>query len=403
MAASRFHHRIVIVGGGTAGITVAARLRRAGEDDLLLLEPAKIHWYQPLFTLVGAGLARMAASCRPEVDVMPQGVQWMRDAAVGFEPERSTVITSRGLELRYDALVVCPGLHCDWDAIPGLPETLGRDGLSSNYRPDLAPLTWSFLRDLRGGTAVFTMPSGPVKCGGAGQKIAYLAADWYRRRGVLDSNHLVLVVPGNGLFGVPEFAVVLQDVVRRYGIDVHFEHELMEVDPKHKEVILADRRTGRETKRRLRYDVAHVIPPQRAPDSVSSSPLADPGDPRGFVEADRYTLQHPRYPNVFTLGDVASAPNSKTGAAVRKQAPVVVDNLQAALAGRPVRSRYDGYSSCPITTARNRVLLAEFDYSLRPHKTLPFINTQQERYDMWLLKRYGLPFIYWHFMLRGLA
>lgn len=403
MGAATLHHRIVIVGGGTAGVTVAARLRRAGEDDVLLVEPARTHWYQPLFTLVGGGLAELAASSRAEADVIPQGVQWIRDAAVAFEPERSAVHTSLGLELHYDALVVCPGLHCDWDTVPGLPDALGRDGLSSNYRPDLAPRMWPFLRDLRAGTAVFTLPSGPVKCGGAGQKIAFLAADWYRRRGVLDSNHLILVIPGDGLFGVPEFAAVLEEVVRRYGIDVYYEHELVEVDPDHHELILADRRAGQDRKRQLHYDAAHIVPPQRAPGVVSASPLADPDNPGGFVQVDRNTLQHLRYPNVFALGDVAGTPNSKTGAAVRKQAPVVVDNLRAMLAGRPPRSCYDGYSSCPFTTARNRVLLAEFDYSLRPHKTVPFIDTQRERYDMWLLKRYGLPFIYWQLMLRGLA
>jgi sulfide:quinone oxidoreductase len=334
---------------------------------------------------------------------MPQGVQWLKDSVVGFEPEKSTVTTAGGMKVGYDGLVVCPGLLCDWDAIPGLAGGLGCHGLSSNYRADLAPRMWPFLRDLRGGTAVFTLPDGPVKCGGAGQKIAFLAADWYRRQGVLGANRLVLVIPGNGIFGVPEFAEVLEQVVDRYGIEVLFGHELVEVDPDGRQMVLADRGAGEGAKVRIGYDAAHVVPPQRAPAFVAGSPLAAADDPRGFVEVDRHTLRHTRFGNVFALGDAAGSPNSKTGAAVRKQAPVVVANLLAALAGRPLPAGYDGYSSCPITTARNRVLLAEFDYTLRPHKTVPVVDTQRERYDMWLLKRYGLPFIYWNLMLRGRA
>lgn len=240
-------------------------------------------------------------------------------------------------------------------------------------------------------------------CAGAPQKIAYLAADWWRRSGVLRDIHVVLVLPTPKLFGVPEFNAVLEEVVARYGIDVRFEHEVVAVHPDERELIVASRRPGSDDKFPLPYDLAHLVPPQSAPDWVKHGPLADPADPRGWVAVDRHTLQHVSWPEIFALGDAASTPNSKTGAAIRKQAPVVVRNVRAVLAGREPSASYDGYASCPITTARNRMLLAEFDYTLRPHPTIPGIDTAKERYDMWLLKRYGLPFLYWNLMLRGLA
>jgi sulfide:quinone oxidoreductase len=395
-------HRVVVIGGGSAGITVAARLRRLGEDDVAIVEPSAVHYYQPLWTLVGAGAASAAETERPESSVMPRGVRWTQDAAVEIDPDRRIVHTRSGARLGFDALVVAAGIQLDWDEIPGLTETLGRDGVSSNYRYDLAPRTWQFVREFRGGTALFTDPSGPHKCGGASQKAAYISADAMRRSGVLRDTDLVFVTPSPSIFGVPEFARVLEGVVERYGIDTRFGQELVEVRPATREAVVRTNEADPSTTV-IQYDLLHVVPPQSAPDFLKASPLAVPGDPKGWVDVDRGTLQHVRYPEVFALGDCAGSPNSKTGAAARKQAPVVAANVVAQLRGLPPTATYDGYSSCPIVTGYGKMLLAEFDYTGRPHPTIPLIDTVRERYDMWLLKRYGLPFIYWHLMLRGLA
>jgi sulfide:quinone oxidoreductase len=398
------HHEVLIVGGGTAGITVAARLRRKGETDVAVVEPSDRHFYQPLYTLVGAGAAPISATVRPMGSVIPKGVTWIRDAVEAFDPVEQTVTTRDGAIVAYDHLVVAPGIQLDWAATPGVLDTLGRDGVSSNYTFDLAPRTWEFVRDLRAGTAVFAAPAGALKCGGAPQKIAYLASDHWRREGVLSKIDVHMVLPAPKIFGVPEFATVLDKVVARYGITVHFESEVTEVDPDGRRVIVRSLTTGGESadKFDLPYDFLHFVPHQSAPDFVKRSPLSM-GDANGFVEVDQYTLQHTRYPNIFSLGDASGAPNSKTGAAVRKQAPVVVENLLAVKRGRDLPAAYDGYSSCPIVTAKGKMLLAEFDYSGRPHPTIPLIDTKKERTDMWYLKRYGLPFLYWHGMLKGRA
>lgn len=391
----------MVVGGGTAGITVAARLRRRGEDDIAVVDPAVTHYYQPLWTLVGGGRAPVEITARPEASVMPKGVTWIRRAAVGIDPDAAELTLDDGSTVAYDELVVCPGIQLDWDRIPGLPDRLGRDGVSSNYAYELAPAMWKFIRDLRSGTAVFAMPSGPIKCGGAPQKIAYLAADYWREQGVLSDIDVHLVLPTPGMFGVPEFARILSDVVRRYGITVHFDSEVTGFVADRKEVRVSSLSDGRETT--LGYDVLHVAPPQSAPDWIKKSPLADPANPAGYVEVDKHTLRHTRYPSVFSLGDAASSPNSKTGAAIRKQAPVVVTNLLDSAAGRPLSAHYDGYSSCPFLTSRHTMLLAEFDYTMRPTPSIPLIDTIRERRDMYYLKRHGLPFLYWNLMLRGLA
>ncbi|WP_223645980.1 FAD/NAD(P)-binding oxidoreductase [Corallococcus sp. EGB] len=398
------HHRVLIIGGGTAGLTVAARLKRKGVHGVAVLEPSAHHYYQPLWTLVGAGAADIGSTVRPEADYIPAGTQWIRDRAEEVDPVRQQVLTRGGTRVSYDFLVVAPGIQLDWDRVRGLREALETPCVSSNYDFRLAPKTWEMVRAFQGGTALFTHPATPVKCAGAPQKIMYLVADHLRRSGLAGRSRVVFGSGGKALFAVQPFARVLEGVVERYGIQTHFHHDLVEVRSATREAVFAVTRDGRREEVTLEYDLLHVTPPQSAPDFIKRSPLAHADGPNaGWVKAHKHTLQHPDHPNVFAIGDASDLPTSRTGAAVRAEAPVLVENLVAVMAGREPTARYDGYASCPLVTGYGRMLLAEFDYEGRPAPSLPFINTFVERRDLWLLKKYGLPRLYWDGMLRGRA
>lgn len=399
------HHQILIVGGGSAGITVAARLLRRGYTDVAVIEPSSVHHYQPLWTLVGGGQAQASATQRDEASLMPAGATWIRNAVSAIDPDNNTVTCADGASYGYDVLVTCPGIQLDWNRTEGLEDALGRDGVSSNYRFDLAPRTWDFIRETRSGTAVFTMPSGPIKCAGAPQKIAYLACDHWRREGVLDNIDVHLVVPTPRIFGIPEIADSLDQVIADYGIHLHTNSEVRSVDAAGQKVSVAGLAEG-GTDGTLPYDMLHAVPHQSAPDWIKSSALSTSavgGDANGYVDIDKHTMAHTRYPNVFALGDAGSSPNSKTGAAIRKQAPVVVDNIAAFLDGRPLPAGYDGYASCPIVTSSRQMLLAEFDYSMQLKPSVPVLNPTKPHRAYWYLKKYGLPAFYWNVMLKGLA
>ncbi len=390
--------RVLIVGGGTAGIAVAARLRRTKPDlSIGLIEPSATHFYQPLWTLVGAGVYPREVTARPEASVVPPGVEWIRDAAIELAPDEGVVRTAGGRRIGYDFLVLAPGIQLDWERIPGLKEALGRDGVCSNYSYDTVTSTWEALRSFRGGTALFTMPDTPIKCGGAPQKIMYLADDHFRRSGVRDRSRIVFASAIGSIFAVEKYARTLRGVVERKGIETLFRHNLVEIRPDRREAVLANLETG--TRETIGYDLLHVTPPMSAPDFVKQSPLADAA---GWIDVDRHTLQHRRYADVFALGDASNLPTARTGAGVRKQAPVLVENLLAVMRGEAPPRRYDGYTSCPLITGYGRVVLAEFDYEGRPVETFPF-DQSKERLSMYLLKKYALPRLYWHGMLKGLA
>ena len=390
------HHSIVIAGGGSAGLAVASRLLAADPSlDVAVIEPSRDHYYQPLWTLVGAGVFDKEITRRPEADYMPKGATWLEDGVVALDPDKKRVGLRSGGSVGYDQLVVALGMQLDWGKIEGLEGHLGKDGVCSNYSYETTDSTWRFLRDFPGGKLVFTFPSTPIKCAGAPQKIMYLADDHLRKRGVRERSTITYAAAGAAIFGVKHYRSALEPIVARKGIDTLFRHDLTAVRPKSREAVFRQLDEKREVV--LPYDFLHVVPPQSAPDVVKQSPLADAA---GWAEADKHTLQHPKYPDVFALGDNSSLPTSRTGAAIRKQAPVLVQNLLAHRAGSGLTARYDGYASCPLVTGYGKLILAEFDYDGQPAESFPFDQTV-ERFSMYMLKAYGLPDMYWNGMLRG--
>ncbi|MBK7534784.1 MAG: NAD(P)/FAD-dependent oxidoreductase [Myxococcales bacterium] len=396
MSQSTREFSVVIVGGGTGGLSVAARLAAVlPPGAVAVVEPSDKHYYQPIWTLVGAGVFPREISERDELDYIPDGVVWIKDRVASFEPDRKQVVTAGGERVGYQQLVVALGMQLDWHKIDGLTDQLGKGGVCSNYRYDLVESTWKALDTITEGNAIFTFPSTPVKCAGAPQKIMYLADEHLRRRGVRSRVPVIFASAGKAIFGVERYARSLRRIVERKQIDTRFRQELVAVRPAAREAVFRHLDDG--TEQVLRYSMLHVVPPQSAPDVIKQSALADPA---GWVEVDKYTLRHPRFPEVFSLGDCSSLPTSRTGAAIRKQAPVLVENLLAVREGREPSARYDGYSSCPLVTGYGKLILAEFDYDGRPQESFPF-DQSQERYSMWALKAYGLPEMYWNGMLRG--
>jgi len=396
------HHSIVVVGGGAAGITVAAQLlERDRTLDVAIVEPSEKHYYQPAWTLVGGGAYRLEDTIRDEKDCIPPGATWIKAAAQTFEPEQNRVVTQDGRRIEYDYLIVCPGIQIDWDKIEGLRDAIGKDGVTSNYSKDYAPYTWEVIKNFPGGNAIFTFPATPIKCAGAPQKIMYLADDTFRNNGVRDRTNVIYSTPGGKIFAIPGYCESLEKIVDRRNIDVKYQHNLKAIRPQTKEAIFETTTEAGVEEIAIPYDMIHVTPPMSAPDFIKNSPLAvQEGPNQGWVDVDKYTTQHNVYPNVFSLGDASSLPNSKTAAAIRRQAPALVENLLSLKASRELGGKYGGYACCPLVTGYGRTIMAEFDYDKVPKSSFPFDPTQ-ERYSMWLVKRYVLPWLYWNRMLKG--
>ena len=390
---------VVIVGGGAAGIGIAASLlKRSPQLSIAIIEPSNKHYYQPAWTLVGAGEFDVnETECNME-SCIPKGVTWIHDAATTFEPKNNLVKTKQGHDFIYQQLIVAAGLKIMWDTIPGLNETLGKNGVTSNYRFDLAPYTWQLVKNLKSGKALFTQPPMPIKCAGAPQKAMYLSCSHWEKSGVLNNIDVEFNNAGSVLFGVATYVPPLMKYIERYHAKLNLNSTLVEVDgPNKKAWFNVKGRYGNTSRVEKSFDMLHVVPPQSAPDFIQQSPLANA---EGWVEVNQATLQHARYANIFSLGDVCSSPNAKTAAAARKQIVVVADNLMSFRNGTAFTSEYDGYGSCPLTVEIGKVILAEFGFGGKLLPTFPLDSTVPRKIN-WILKKNILPWLYWNAMLKG--
>lgn len=395
-------HQIVIVGAGAAGISVAASLLARNADlDIALIDPADVHYYQPGWTLVGGGVFNAQQTVRAMGTLIPRGVRWIKSAVAGFEPERNTVLLEGCRTVKYEHLIVCPGLKLNWDGIKGLSDTLGHNGVTSNYRFDLAPYTWELVNRFTGGNALFTQPPMPIKCAGAPQKAMYLSCDAWRRSGILSKSNVQFHTAAAVLFGVADYVPALMEYVKAYGIDLNFGRNLTAIDGERRIATFSSSTPdGVVQTHDTPFDMIHVVPPQSAPDFIRESPLADAA---GWIDVDQGTLRHKKFANVFGLGDATNTPNAKTAAAARKQAPVVAHNLLVSLGQGKREARYDGYGSCPLTVERGKIVLAEFTYGGKLAPSFPtwLLDGTKPSRLAWLLKERVLPSLYWEGMLKG--
>lgn len=392
--------RIVVIGGGNAGLSVAGRLQRARFRDITVIEPRETHVFAPLQSHIAGGAARASEAVRRQADVIPPGVRWVRDEAFTVDAEARRVHLVSGGHLDYDQLVVCAGMRMAWESVPGLPEAMASPAGVSNYDFDLAAKASPVLRDLRGGTVVFTQPPEPASCGAAAQKPMYLACDWWRAIGVRDDIRVIFVCPDPVPFGIPAIDRELQRKLDEYGIEVRYSRELRSVDATARTLTIGHG----DAEETVDYDVLHAVPPQRAPEWIAGSGLAASDDPHGFVDVDPETFQHSRHPEIWAVGDAATVATRRSGGAIRQQAKALVKNMTAALDGRAPSAKYNGYSVVPFTVSRGTVVFAEFDRQGRLQPSVPFWRSlYRERRLSWIADRRILPWVYWHLILRGRA
>ncbi|CAD6196947.1 unnamed protein product [Caenorhabditis auriculariae] len=394
------HFKLAVVGGGAAGCGISSKFARSlPKGAVAVIESQEKHYYQPGFTLVGGGLMKLEDTIRKEETLLHKNCTWIKDSAQKLLPEKNKVELRSGEEITYDFLVVATGIQPRFDLIKGCPEALETPGVCSNYSPRFAEKNFREAQQFQSGNAIFTFPNGPTKCAGAAQKACYLVEDIIRKRGIRNKARFQYYTSLGKIFGIDKYAIELQAVAEKKGVDVLIRHNLIEVDTRRKTAIfekLDGNAKGTGEKVEVEYSLLHISPVCLPPEVVRSSSLADP---QGFVDVDGFTLQSKKFANVFAAGDCANTPNAKTAAAVSSHLKTLHRNLQRVMDGEKPDVKYDGYASCPLVLGGGKGILAEFNSS-GPLETTPLNQAKPARWA-YLLKRYAMPFLYWRFLVRG--
>lgn len=403
----RTQARIVIVGAGAAGLATASRLAQRLEGaSITLIDARREHFYQPGYTLVGAGIKPASYVVSTTQEYVPRGVDWVQEAAAEIDPEGRKVVTASGRPVPYDFLIVACGLELHYGGIEGMdPGLIGREGIGSvYYGPQAAVETWKTMSAFAqsGGVALMGRPHTDMKCAGAPLKYTFITDDRLRRAGNRGKAELHYLAPQKALFSVPIVSEKVRMLFQQRGIQTHLEHRLVAIDAGRR-IATYESPAGRTE---LKWDFIHVVPPMRAPEVVRNSPLPWQDGPfarESWLEVDRETLRHKRYANVFGIGDIAGVPKGKTAASVKWQVPVAVDHLVGDITGKPSTEKYNGYTSCPLITRLGRAMLIEFDYQDNLYESFPgFIAPLEELWVSWVMKTMALKPTYLS-MLRGRA
>ncbi|KAM6351043.1 sulfide:quinone oxidoreductase, mitochondrial isoform 2-T4 [Alca torda] len=377
--AAKDYYEVLVLGGGAGGIAMSARMKRkVGAGNVAVVEPSKTHYYQPLWTLVGGGAKRLATSARPTGSVMPKGVEWIKSRVTALDPDKNCVWLENDIKIK------------------GLPEGFDHPKIGSNYSVHTVEKTWKALQDFKEGNAIFTFPNTPVKCAGAPQKIMYLSEAYWRKTGKRSKANIMFNTSLGVIFGVKKYADALLEIIKERNIAVNYKRNLVEVRADKQEAVFENLDKPGVTEVH-QYEMLHVTPPMGPPDVLINSPVSDQ---TGWVDVDKETLQHKKYPNVFGIGDCTNLPTSKTAAAVAAQSGVLDKTISLVMKNQLPTKKYDGYTSCPLVTGYNKVILAEFDYDAQPLETFP-IDQSKERVTMYHMKADMMPFLYWNMLLKG--
>lgn len=384
---------VLILGGGNAGLSAAARLLRKGFGRVAVIEPQTVHTYRPLLSYVGGGEADLRRAERTQRSVTPAGCTWIRDTVVAVDASAATVACASGRRYRYHDLVIGTGLVPDDDELPGIDAALQTPSVASNYL-DHAEKTWDLVRSMRpGGHAVFTVPRPPVSCTGTTIKPLFLAAGHWRRTGLLPGVSITLVIDRPHLLGVPALDARLSECLQELDVRVLHSTRVTALQPESSSTTVS---TG-ET---LTYDMLHLVPPFRGPRWLQDCRLTG-GQAHGLVDIDAATFAHREHPNIWAAGDGAAVDTDPSGGALRRQIAILVDNLAAARRGAAMTT-YDGYTVAPITTDRHLLIAGEFDRTGAIASSLPsFVDSTRPRRSAWAFDRYVLPQSYWHAILKG--
>lgn len=403
LKASVPNEKIVIVGGGLAGISTAARLKnRLDNPDITIIEPEPLSAsYQRGLTLVAAGIWDISQIQYNRDDKIPHGIKLIKGRATSFDPQNNTLTVDNKDLIAYKQLILATGVALNYAGIKGLSSSitsftkntdllknsgLTKNGLHSIFFRDGASATWRAIQQLiqKAKThtsttklqAIFTHPNTEINCESASINIMYLVHSRLIEAKVRDKITMIYNTSSTNLHNVIEFHDAILKQFKQKNFIYNYSHNLFEINPENK-VAIFEKYSQLDTKNEkieMAYDFIHITPPMKEHNEITTSPL---GSLKDQTLMNKETLQHVKFKNVWAIESSSVSAKHK----------VLVDNIISHMQNKNSSSKYTGYKAESFITNMGTAMLAEYDWSMKQQPSFP-LNPMQARWIWWLMELY---------------
>ena len=390
---------LVILGAGTAGTMMLNKLDKElnkNEWKITIVDQHKTHYYQPGFLFIPFGIYKKHDVIKPKYDFFPAGVDVIFSPIDKILGEENKVYLEGGQVLNYDFLIIATGTQTHPSLTPGLKDKLWYKDIFDFYTIEGALALHNRLKDFEGGDLVMCIPELPYKCPVAPIEFVCLAEAYFKERGIRDKVNITYVTLMSGAFTKPIASKMLGDLLEEKNIKVVPDFYLEHVDNENKKIVSYD-------EQEIHFDILTIVPVNMGSEMVKRSGL---GDDMNYVKTNKFTLQSDQFENIFVIGDAANLPTSKAGSVAHFAGEILMENILAAMEGRPLPAKFDGHANCYIETGYGKGALIDFNYVTEPLPgtfPLPGIgpfgllkNTKMNHYGKVLFR-----WIYWHILLKG--
>ena len=395
---------ILVLGGGTAGTIMANRLRRMfagqtrrGEMAIVVVDENDQHVYQPGLLFIPFGGYTPAQVVRARPRQLHSDVDYVHARIDRVDTATQLVHFDARPPLHYDVLIVATGSRIVPSETDGLTGPGWQETMFDFYTVDGATKLAKKLAEWPGGRLVINIVEMPIKCPVAPLEFAFLADDFFTKRGIRDRVEITYVTPLDNAFTKPSCAVELAHLLADKRISLVTEFSTGRVDGPEGKLISWD-------EREIPFDLLVTVPLHMGAEFVARSPGL--GDDMGFVVTDPQTLQSKVAPNVFAIGDATDLPASKAGSVAHFEAEVLAENVRRYLAGEPVEPGFDGHANCFIETGHDKALLIDFNYDVEPlpgRFPIPRIGPMRLLRESHInhLGKLAFRWVYWNVLLPG--
>ena len=352
---------IVILGSGTAGTMMANHLTKKLQKNqwkITLVDQYSSHYYQPGFLFIPFGTYKPEDVKRTVEEFLPKSVHLIKEKIDKIDKDTDTVLLSNGKTVSYDLLIIATGCKTAPEEVIGMKDDFWYKTIFDFYTFEGSCALAKKLETWEGGKMVVHITEMPIKCPVAPLEFAFLADDYFTKKGMRDKVEISYVTPLSGAITKEKCTKALEYLLEEKNIKIVPDFAVERIEGENGKMY----EYGGES---VDFDLLVTVPTNMGDECILRSGF---GDDLNYVPTDKHTLQSKVKDNIFVIGDATNVPASKAGSVAHFQAEILTENIMNYMEGKPLKPDFDGHANCFIETGKGKALLIDFNYETEPLK-----------------------------------